>query len=327
MAYKRFQNTVAESKLLLPFAAMVAATACYLIGLVPQQLWMQLVCLVVAVALLVELNNSNQLLRVVSQSTAAMYLLLVSVAISLFPQIETGIMQLCLIAVYFMLFHCKQHHESPGWVFYGFFCLGLASMVFVKILYYVPLIWLLMAVCLRAMTPRTFWASILGLITPYWLGAPLIVYLMGTEVIEPHFRQLVTFYPWADFSSLGTREWVVLGWTLLLALIGIIHYSRQGYQDKIRTRLLHEIFIITDIITAVFLFLQPQHYDILLSILIVNTSPLIAHFITLTHTWLTNIAFHVIILITLAIIALQLWTPSYSFLSTMATQVCSYLPL
>ena len=327
MAYKRFQNTVAESKLLLPIAAMVSATACYFSGLVSQQLWMQLVCLVVAVALLVELTNSNQLLRVVSQSTAAMYLLLVSAAIFLFPKIETGIMQLCMIAVYFMLFHCKQHHESPGWVFYGFFCLGLASMVFVKILYYVPLIWLLMAMCLRAMTPRTFWASVLGLVTPYWLGAPLIIYLMGPEVIVPHFRQLGTFYPWTDFSSLGIKEWVVLGWILLLALTGIIHYSRQGYQDKIRTRLLHEIFIIVDIFTAVFLFLQPQHYDILLSILIVNTSPLIAHFITLTHTWLTNIAFHLIILITLALIGLQLWTPSYNFLSTMATQACSYLPL
>ena len=110
-------------------------------------------------------------------------------------------------------------------------------------------------------------------------------------------------------------------------LIGIVHYSRLGYQDKTRTRLLHEIFITVDIVSILFLALQPQYYAILLSIIIVNTSPLIAHFLTLTHTWLTNIAFHLIIVITLALIAYNVWMPSSSFLHNMAIQACSYLPL
>ena len=58
-----------------------------------------------------------------------------------------------------------------------------------------------------------------------------------------------------------------------------------------------------------------------------NTSPLIAHYLTLTHTWLTNISFYLIILGTLAIIAYNSWTPSSNFLSAMVTQACLYLPL
>ena len=71
MAYKRFQNTVAESKLLLPFSIAVTAAALYLSGIVDGGWWVQLMCLVVSTALLVELNNTNQLLRVVSQCTPA----------------------------------------------------------------------------------------------------------------------------------------------------------------------------------------------------------------------------------------------------------------
>lgn len=327
MAYKRFQNTVAESQQLLPVAVVIMAAACYLSRLVDDGLWMQLVCLAVTTALLVELNVSNQLLRVASQSSASMFLLLSAAAIFLFPLLPATIMQLCMVAVFFMLFHCRQHHESPGWTFYGFFCLSVASMVFVQVLYYVPVLWLIMAAFLRSMTARTFWASVLGVITPYWLAAPAAFYFLGTETIIAHFQQLGYFAPLGIVPNLNEHEWLALGWTLLLALTGTIHYLRQGYQDKIRTRLLHQALITMMVVTLLFLFLQPQHFHLLLSILIVCAAPLIAHFLTLTHTWLTNIAFYLIFLITLIIIVYNVWMPSSNFLSVTVTQVCSYLPL
>ena len=327
MAYKRFQNTVTESKLMLPLSAIVVGASCYMAGLVSEGLWIQAVCLLVSSILFLELNNINQLLRVVSQSTPSLFLLLVSSSIFIFPQLETGIIQLCMIALYFMLFHCSQHHESPGWVFYGFFCLGLASMVFVQVMYFVPLLWILMGTCLRALNSKTFFASLMGIITPYWIASPLILYFFGIEKVLGHFHALGEFHQLGDYSMIGEHEWVGIGWTAFLALVGIIHYARRGYQDKIRTRLLHEIFIVMDLATILFLALQPQHYIILLSIMIVNTSPLIAHYLTLTHTWLTNISFHIIILITLLIIAYHIWIPSSSFLSAMVMQACSYLPL
>ena len=129
------------------------------------------------------------------------------------------------------------------------------------------------------------------------------------------------------WSMLGMRDWMAIGWTAFLAIIGIFHYLSSGYQDKIRTRLLHEIFITSALLTMAAIALQPQHHKLWLSILIVNTSPLIAHYLTLTHTWLTNISYHLIILITLAIITVNVWKPSLTFLSTMATLACSYLPL
>lgn len=327
MAFKRFQNIVAESRFLLPLSAIITAGACYMVGLVDDALWMQLVCLVLSTALMVELNNANQLLRVVSQATPAFLLLLTGVSIFIFPDLRTGIVQLCGIAVYFMIFHCDQRKASPGWVFYGFFCLGLASMVFVQMLYYVPVLWLLMATNLRALTAKTFWASVLGIITPYWLGMGYYLYQGGIDRLTGHFASLAEFAPLADYSMLGEQQWVSLIWTVLLAFIGIVHNARKGYQDKTRTRLLTQVFIVVDVLTIAFLLLQPQHYPLLMALIIVNTAPLVAHFITLTHTWLTNISFFIIIIITLAIIAYNLWTPSSNFLSATVMQVCSYLPL
>lgn len=327
MAYKRFQNIFTESKFFLPLAIAVAGGAIYLYGLVEEGWWMQLTCLAVSTLLLLVLNSTHQLIRVVSQATPAMFLLLVAAAIFIFPDLMAEIMTLCFIAIFFMLFHCHQRDVSPGWVFYGFFCLGLAAMVFVQALYYVPLLWVLMATCLRAMTAKTFWASILGLLTPYWLAGPFIIYFWGTDVVTTHFMQLAQFLPLGDYSMLGEHEWLTVGWTALLTIIGIVHYANQGYQDKLRTRLLHEMVIIIDIATFVFLALQPQHYKMLLGVAIAYTSLLIAHYLTLTHTWLTNISFHIILIVTLAIIAYNTWMPSSNFLSAMAMQACSYLPL
>ena len=77
------------------------------------------------------------------------------------------------------------------------------------------------------------------------------------------------------------------------------------------------MFITVDIATVVFIIMQPQHFDILIRIAIVNTSPLIGHFISLTNTKLTNITCIVLMIIALSIpivtYFLGLWTPSLTF--------------
>ena len=67
--------------------------------------------------------------------------------------------------------------------------------------------------------------------------------------------------------------------------------------------MLFDGFIITASLAAVLLALQPQHMTLLLPIMICSVSPLIAHFLALTHTRWTNIAFYVIIVATLALTA------------------------
>ncbi|MBO4606864.1 MAG: hypothetical protein J5682_03080 [Prevotella sp.] len=327
MAFKRFQNIVAESRLILPFASLVAIGACYMTGLVADMLWMQLVCLILSTYLMFELNRSNQLLRVHSQMVSSMFLLLVCASIFLFPDLRTEILELCMIALYIMLFHCYQQRRASGWVFYGFFCLGLASMVFVQVLYYVPILWILMYHHLRTMSMKTFCASLLGIVTPYWFVSVYYLYLGEFSFFSSHFGELGVFAPLWDYSAVTEQQYVAFGWTALMALIGIIHYLSQGYHDKTRTRMLYGMLMVLDLLTILFLVLQPQHYSLLMPIIIVTTAPLIAHYMTLTHSWYTNLSFSLIILITLAITAYHIWMPSSNFLSATVMSACSYLHL
>lgn len=327
MAFKRLQNIVAESRLMLPFAALVTIGACYMYGLVADMLWMQMICLILSTYLLFELNRTNELLRVRSQMVSSMFLLLFSATVFLFPDLRSEILELCAIAFYIMLFHCYQQRKSSGWVFYGFFCLGLASMVFVQVLYYVPLLWILMLHNLRALNLKTFFASLLGIVTPYWFVAVYYLYMGEYHFFIDHFSELGAFRPLWDYADVTEQQYVSFGWTVFLALIGIIHYLNQGYHDKTRTRMLYGVLMVVDVLTVAFLVLQPQHYAQLMPLILVNTAPLAAHYMTLTHSWLTNLSFFLIIIITLVVTAYHIWMPSSNFLSAMVISACSYLPL
>ena len=65
--------------------------------------------------------------------------------------------------------------------------------------------------------------------------------------------------------------------------------------------------------TALFIALQPQHYDVLIRIMFVCTAPLIGHFLALTHTKVTNIAFFLIVIVTLVVTGYNLWMSSSLF--------------
>ena len=116
-----------------------------------------------------------------------------------------------------------------------------------------------------------------------------------------HFAELAQFEPLLQYEALDIHRIATFGLVVLLAVIGITHYMRNSYQDKIRTRMIFEMFITVDILSFVFIILQPQHFDNLLPIIIVNTSCLFAHYVALTRTWLTNVTFIVMCLATLGL--------------------------
>ena len=97
-------------------------------------------------------------------------------------------------------------------------------------------------------------------------------------------------------------------------MIGIVHFMNQKRNDNIRTRLFYQIFITVDLATIVFLFLQPQHYEALLSVLIVTTAPLIAHFFALTRTRITNWMFLILSYSAIIITLLNLWILLHNYL-------------
>ena len=95
----------------------------------------------------------------------------------------------------------------------------------------------------------------------------------------------------------------------VLSVVGMVHFRLNNYKDKIRTRMLFEIFSVMALCTILFIILQPQHIDYLLAMLIVSAAPMIGHYIALTHTFVTNISFYVIVVVTLALTCCNIWMP------------------
>lgn len=310
---KRTQNLVAESRLTLPVVIVWAVAVWIAYGLLSKQLWMQFACFGVSSFLMMVLNNVNVLIRIYSRMVSCSFLVLSCAACFLFDSMGDGIVQLCIIASYLTLFRTYQDNRSVGWTFYAFLCIGLASLVFVQIVYFLPFLWLLMSIRLNALSWRTWGASLLGLLTPYWFVSCLLVYQGDFDVLINHILGLAQFAPLGDYSSVTLSQLLAFILIVALALTGAVHYWRQSYNDKIRVRQLYGFFLFMNVLSVLFLVLQPQHYGVLLRLLIVNTAPLIAHFISLTRTRVTNIAFYVIVVACFALTAYHLWTSSLSF--------------
>lgn len=304
---------MAESRWALPLTAVYAALVWLACGLLTQQWWVQLVCFGVSAFLMVVFNNVNALIRIYSRMVSCAFLVLSCAACFLFENMSGGITQLCVIAAYITLFHCYQDKASPGWMYYTYLCIGLASTLFVQILFFVPFLWLLTVTQLNAMSGRSFVASLLGLLTPYWFAAGWFVWQGDFSALISHFTALAQFQTLGDYSGVSLSQLLVFVLVVALAITGIIHFWRNSHNDKIRTRQFFGFFMAMALLSAIFLILQPQHADVLLRLLIINTAPLIAHFIALTHTKWTNIAFWVIVSACLLVTAFNVWTSSSIF--------------
>lgn len=310
---KRLQNKIAESSLTLPVVMAGGALVWGLSLLFRGGAWPQLVCFAVSCYLMVELSNANALLRVRSRMVTATFIALSCAASPLFASFTGTFVQLCFIIAMLLLFLTYQRPDSVGRIYYAFLFVGLSSMAFVQVLYFVPLLWLLMATQLQSFSIKGLSATLLGLITPYWIASVWCLFERDFTPMTEHFAKLAQLaVPYRDMTiNIGLLAVVVL--TVVLSITGIVHFWLHSFEDKIRIRLLYGFFTSMLLFGTLLLCLQPQHYEVLIPLLTVFASPLIAHFLTFTQSRLTNIVFIVVGVLTLALIVLNLWRPSLSF--------------
>ncbi len=314
---KRFQNKVAVSRFSLPVTATLAALAWVAVGLSVSNIWIQFAFTIISTLLMVELNNHNALMRTYSRMVSCSFLVLVTMATLPNPSFKANIVTMCFIAFYLIIWNCYQDKQSAGWTFYAFFCIGLASTVFIQIIYFMPIFWLLMISFTNSFSVRNFFASLIGIIAPYWFTVGYYAYNNDLQGFINHFVSFIVYHELFDYSQITDHQVVNLAFILLLGIIGSIHFLRTSYADKIRTRMIYESFIMMNFITLAFLILQPQHDLELGGIMIVNTAPLIAHFITFTKGKVANITFITILVLTVLILLYNVFSPEFILLQAM----------
>lgn len=300
---------------MLPAVSIYGLGVWLLCGLIGQKWWIQFACFVLSASLMAVINNQNVLIRIYSRSVSAAFIILSCAACFLFPSINGSIVQLCLVASMLTIYQTYQDYQAVGLDFYTFLILSLGSLFDVRILWFVPIYWLFMAFFVYSMSLRTFLASLFGLILPYWCVSAWLLWKEEGDFsyFVDHFIPLWHFQFPVDYTSTHPIHIAILVFLVILTLTGVIHFIRTSYNDKIRIRQIYYSFMFINFVTFVFMILQPQTEDIMLRTMIITTSPLIGHFVSLTHTRITNIAFFVILAVSLVLTILSIWVSSSIF--------------
>lgn len=309
---RRIQNKVAESRWALPMAILYSIAIWLLAGLVQEQWWIQFGCFLLSSTLMAHLNNINVLIRIYSRMVSVSFIFLSTAAVFLFPSVKGAAIQLCFIASLLFFYNCYQDKDTPGWTFYTFLFLGLGSIADIHFLYFVPIFWLMMVIIVYSISWRTVVASLVGLLTPYWFWTAWILWQENGNItsITKHLLAVTDYQMPVPLTS---QQALLLGLIVLLGITGAIHFLRTSSRDKIRTRQMFYSFFIIGTAAGILMVLQPQHYDMLIRIMTIAVSPLIGHFLALTKTKITNIAFIVISVAVLALTFFNLWTSSSPF--------------
>lgn len=317
---RRIQNKIAGSRYALPVTMGYGVVALLFLGLLDEEHWLSFGCLYLSTLLMVLLNNVYALIRIYSRMVSCSFLALTIMHIAQLPPMGqdvsqlalasdtvANIVQLCFISSYFCLFKAYQDDFAPGWVFFSFFFFGIASIFFVQMLFYLPLLWMMLGVNVLGFSFRNFCASLMGILLPFWMVVSYAVYTGHPLEFYGYYKTVGVFAPMFDYSHVEMRQIIPFAFMVVLFLTGTIHFLRHSYKDKIRTRMIYESFITMGLCTVLFLLAQPQHYQCLMRVFIIVTSPLIAHFMSLTETRITNIAFMVIVVTTFLITFCNQW--------------------
>lgn len=233
---KTFQNKVAASRYSLPITATLATLVWVAVGLLVSNIWVEFAFTAMCTLLMVELNNRNALMRTYSRMVSCSFLALMTMAGLPQLSLKSSIVTMCFIAFYLIIWNCYQDKRSTGWTFYAFACIGLASMVFVQIGYFMPILWIMMMVFTLSFSVKTFFASLVGLIVPYWFAAGYFFYTDNIQGLADHFCEFINYSELFDYSQVTDHQVLNLSFVTLLTIIGSIHFIRTSYGDKIRTR-------------------------------------------------------------------------------------------
>jgi hypothetical protein len=301
-----FQEVAAKGKNTLPVTVVYAAVMALLAGMTFDGWWKEFVCIIIATFLMVIINNNNVLIRVYSRLPSSIFLVLAVMLMNRYKSFEADIALVLFAAHLLLLFRTYQDKQSMGTVCTAFILIGAISTVFMQILYFVPIIWLLLGTYMQAGSLKNYAASLAGLLVPYWLWGTYGFCTGNYEHILEHIASIAVIQP-VDGSILEPHLLLNIVFISVLGICGAAHFARYSYHDSIKTRMMFYSLIVLFLLTVVFIVLQPQYDNYLLRLLAVTAAPITAHYFTFTKSRFHNCFFIVCIAIAILLTVYNTW--------------------
>ena len=302
MRQQQFRNKVSESSLTLPFMVIVTLLSCFLQHAYDSlYLWITLVETGILVYVLMEWNSQCQMLRVRSRMISATVLAFVAA----FPALQVStwcwLPALFLLLSYFVAFKSYGQLNPQGWVFYSFLFVSAGSLMFPPMLLAVPFMFFAFGHQLRILSVKSVTASVLGLLFPYWTYGLFCLVGGWNEVFwrDSWVRALALCLP--DYSNVLPWQWILFVMLLVLGTIGIVHFVRTSYNDKIRTRQFFYTLLSLHFPLLFNVVWFPDCAGLTLPLLLVNSAPFIAHFFVLARGRSMNFWFLFVLFVLVAV--------------------------
>lgn len=154
-----------------------------------------------------------------------------------------------------------------------------------------------------------------GLILPYWFMAGYFLYTEDFIRFIGHFRELILFQPihYENYRNLDFLQISTIGLVAVFTFIAAQHCIRTSFNDKIRTRMFLYLTLTQELLIALFMALQPVHFQVLLGLLVMNSAPILSHYFALTGSRFTRAVFVLFLFMFAALSFLNVWTQWLTF--------------
>lgn len=225
------------------------------------------------------LNRANYVLVIIRDKTLLpflLFLLLLSTDPNFYPLKSTSLAVFCLILAIYQLFSSYHDPESTGRAFKTTFIIGLGSLLWIHILWFIPLFWIGMY-RFRSLTPKTFAASLLGIITIYWFVFAGALWKEDFSFFHIAADSLMRIHL-LHFELSEWIGWISIAYMVILTIIASINILTHEHEDNLRTRQFLAFLMVFALWSFVLFFINAHSSEEFLHITCIPSSILIAHF-------------------------------------------------
>lgn len=227
------------------------------------------------------LHRANYILMLIREKTLLpflLYLLLISCNPDFIPLKSASMGVFCLVLAIYQLFTSYHDETASKAIYNATLILGAGSLLWIHLLWFVPVFWYGMY-CFRSLSARTFIASLLGVLTVYWLLLGWCVwqgnYTAFTVPFQSLFKiRLLQISPDYLINAMGIIYLIIL---LLTASINIFTHE---YEDNLRTRQYLYFLMTLAIWSFALFFFYEQSSKELLETVCMPAAILLGHFFT-----------------------------------------------
>ncbi len=255
-----------------------------------------------------ETNNTYQVIRVRSRMMSSVWLFLSASVIPFHYFSPVLLATFCLAVSIYLLFRTYQQPQPVVDTFHSFLLLALGSIVLPQMALFAPFFLWYFIVFMRALSLRSFFAGLLGLVLPFWFWAAWQIWIGDLSPLLAWWRDLLSTVDeglvplvqtggwqavwdkvsaWQSDFYLSNATFLVL---FFLTFWTSVYYLESSFDDKIRTRMMMYVYlmqswliIILSVVTFQFTAFTP--------LLMFSVTPLLAHYFTLRNTWVALIVF------------------------------------